>query len=58
MLEFLELILTEAEPHTGRATFLVSSCEFNEYRATITVISELYQGYGIALCLAGENNHA
>jgi 4'-phosphopantetheinyl transferase EntD len=54
---FLELILTEAEPHTGGwlVTFLVSSREYTRYPATVTVAAELYAGYGLALCLTGEN---
>lgn len=54
---FLELILTEAEPHTGGwvVTFLVSSREYTRYPATVTVTAELYQGHGLALCLTGEN---
>lgn len=57
---FLELILTESEAHTGGwvITFLVSSREFARYPTTITVAAELYQGYGIALCLSGRDNHA
>lgn len=57
---FLELILTETEPHTAgwTLTFLISSRRFNQYPATITVTSELYEGYGIALCLSEENRHA
>lgn len=54
---FLELILSEAEPHTGGwlITFLVSSREFTRYPATVAVTAELYEGYGLALCLTGEN---
>jgi len=52
---FLELILNETEAHAAGWTirFLVSSRHFRGYPAAITVAAELYEGYGIALCLTG-----
>ncbi len=52
---FLELILNETQAHATGWTlrFLVSSRQFRGYPASITVAAELYEGYGIALCLGG-----
>lgn len=57
---FLELILTTTEPHTTGwiLTFIVSKKEYAEYPTTISVVTELYQTHGIALCLNIEVSHA
>lgn len=53
---FLELILTELEPHAAgwSIQFLISSRQFNGYPTTITVVAELYEPYSLALCLSRE----
>jgi len=53
---FMELILTELEPHAAGWTihFLISSRQFEGYPATIRVVAELYEPYSLALCLSGE----
>ncbi len=57
---FLELILTTIEPHTSGwiINFLVSSREYEKYPATISVVSELYENFSIALCICEEDINA
>ncbi|MFV0436610.1 MAG: 4'-phosphopantetheinyl transferase family protein [Desulfopila sp.] len=53
---FLELFLSDVEPHAAGwvATLLPSSRQYQKYPQSIQVVAELYDQYGLALCLAGE----
>jgi phosphopantetheinyl transferase len=57
---FLDLMLTSMEPHmTGWVLhFVISSRHFDKFPATISVVSELYEGFGISVCIMEKNNNA
>ncbi|WP_163337124.1 4'-phosphopantetheinyl transferase superfamily protein [Desulfopila sp. IMCC35008] len=57
---FLDLMLISMEPHmTGWVlNFMISSRNFDQFPPTISVVSELYEGFGISICLMGDHNNA
>jgi phosphopantetheinyl transferase len=57
---FLDLMLTGMEPHTTGwvLNFVISSRNFDKFPPTISVVSELYQGFGISVCIMEERTHA